>query len=77
MYRESLNGKSQLVPSPQSSGKLKEGVEERLKKSGCVEDGSGTWPTGSTRQASHGRTESEVASMDPEWILTRSSAYML
>lgn len=34
-------------------------------------------PTESNKQDSYGQTENGEAAMDPEWVRTRSSAYML
>lgn len=39
-------------------------------------DSKGTWPTKSTKQGSHGLTETEVISMGPACVCTRSSVYV-
>lgn len=47
--------------------------EERLYESKWTEDRRRTWTTKSTKQGSHGLTETKVASTRPAWICTRSS----
>ena len=42
-----------------------------------MEDTRRTWPTESTKQGSHGLTETEAAIMDPALVCTRSSDYIL
>lgn len=42
-----------------------------------MEDSKRTCPTESTKQGSHGLTETEVASPGLAWVCPRSSEYML
>lgn len=35
------------------------------------------WPTESTKQGSHGLTETEMSSVGPAWIIRKSSVYIL
>lgn len=67
---------SSTGPSSQKLGNHLEEDEERLQVSQEMENTRKTCLNKSTKQGSHGLTETTVLSMKPTWVCTSSSAYV-